>query len=61
MARKPKSIIQENMDESISNIEVISSYGSYSLPSAEQENVINFSRVEDFATVSTSDSTMKQN
>lgn len=59
MARKPKSIIQENMDESISNIEVISSYGSYSLPSAEQETVINFSRVEDFATVSTSDSTMK--
>lgn len=32
---------------------------TYSLPSADQETVINFMRGDDFATVSTSDSTMK--
>lgn len=32
---------------------------TYSLPSAEQETVISFMRGDDFATVSTSDSTMK--
>ena len=52
MGRKPKSNYTEDT-ESINT----SSY--YSLPSAEQETVVNFSRGEDFATVSTSDSTMK--
>lgn len=57
MARKPKNIVNENKNES--DVEVIQSYGSYNIPSAEQECVINFMRGEDFATVSTSDSTMK--
>ena len=33
--------------------------GKYTLPAAEQECVIGFMRTEDFATISTSDSTMK--
>lgn len=49
--------IEENVKENINKADMSSSY--YNIPSAEQECVINFMRGEDFATVSTSDSTMK--
>lgn len=52
MGRKPKSGYIEDTENAKTN-----SY--YSLPAADQETVINFMRGEDFATVSTSDSTMK--
>ena len=51
MGRKPKN--------DYTDIESVSTNSYYSLPSADQETVINFMRGEDFATVCTSDSTMK--
>ena len=54
-----KKNINENIEENTNNTDINSSYGSYNITSAEQECVINFMRCEDFATVSTSDSTMK--
>lgn len=51
MGRKPKSSYIET--------DVLSNSISYSIPSAEQETNIIFMRGEDFATVCTSDSTMK--
>ena len=55
MGRKPKS----GYIEDIESVRSTSTNNYYSLPSAEQETVVNFMRGEDFATVSTSDSTMK--
>lgn len=51
MGRKPKSSYIET--------DVLSNSISYSIPSAEQETNIIFMRGEDFATVCTSDTTMK--
>ena len=51
MGRKPKSSYIET--------DVLSNSVSYSIPSAEQETNIIFMRGEDFATVCTSDTTMK--
>ena len=53
MGRKPKNGYSE-IDEDIS-IEA----RNFSIPASEQETVINFSRLNDFATISTSDTTMK--
>lgn len=53
MGRKRKEIV-EYTENNAQNKEI-----SYSLPSSEQETVINFSRSDDFAIISTSDSTMK--
>lgn len=39
--------------------ESVNTNNYYSLPAADQETIINFMRGEDFATVCTSDSTMK--
>ena len=55
MGRKPKSGYIEDIESARST----STNNYYSLPAADQETVINFMRGEDFATVSTSDSTMK--
>ena len=51
MGRKPKSSYIET--------DALSNSTSYAIPSAEQETNIIFMRDEDFATVCTSDSTMK--
>lgn len=50
---RPRKI--ENED----NIEVINKDVNYSIPSDEQECIISFMRNDDFAIVSTSDTTMK--
>lgn len=51
MGRKPKS--------GYIDTESVNTNSYYSFPAADQETIINFMRGEDFATVCTSDSTMK--
>ena len=54
MGRKPKSAYIET-DENDILLEV----RNFSISASEQETVINFSRLNDFATICTSDTTMK--
>ena len=53
MGRKPKNGHSE-VDE-----DIMLEARNFSIPASEQETVINFSRLNDFATISTSDTTMK--
>lgn len=54
MGRKPKNGYSE-IDED----DILLEARNFSIPASEQETVINFSRLNDFATISTSDTTMK--
>ena len=54
MGRKPK-----NGHSEVDEDNILLETRNFSIPASEQETVINFSRLNDFATISTSDTTMK--
>ena len=54
MGRKPKSAYVETNED-----DILLEARNFSIPASEQETVVNFSRTDSFASISTSDTTMK--